>query len=444
MTMQEFMEKIERRNPGQDLFIQAVKEVVETVWDVFIQNPRFVQNNILERMIESERTITFGVSWVDDQGQVQLNRGMRVQHNSAIGPYKGGIRFHPNVNLSTLKFLAFEQTLKNALTTLPMGGGKGGADFDPTGKTDNEIMRFCQAFMQELFRHIGPQTDIPAGDIGVGAREVGYMFGMYKKLANNFTGVITGKGLNWGGSKFRPEATGFGVVYFAQEQLKTRGTTFEGKRVAVSGFGQVSWGAVQKVTELGGKVVTLSGPDGYIYDEEGVSGEKIKYMVEMKLLNHNKVEDYAKKFNVPFFPGKRPWEVKVDIALPCAIQNELNDEDAKTLLANGVLCVTEGANMPCTPEAMHLFKAAKILYAPGKASNAGGVSTSCLEMSQNATHCSWTGEEVDAKLQGIMKEIHAACVAHGTESDGFIDYVKGSNIAGFMKVANAMCDQGVI
>ncbi|MCL2063328.1 MAG: NADP-specific glutamate dehydrogenase [Candidatus Cloacimonetes bacterium] len=444
MTMHEFMEKIEKRNPGEELFIQAVKEVVETVWDTYINNPRFVKNNVLERMIEPERIIIFSVPWVDDQGEVQLNRGIRVQQNSAIGPYKGGIRFQQSVNVSTLKFLAFEQTLKNSLTTLPMGGGKGGSDFNPTGKSDSEIMRFCQAFMQELFRHIGPQTDVPAGDMGVGAREVGYMFGMYKKLANNFTGVITGKGLNWGGSRFRPEATGFGTVYFAQEQLKTKGTNFAGKRVAVSGFGQVSWGATIKATDLGAKVVTLSGPDGYIYDEKGVSGDKIKYMVDMKLSNRNVVKDYADKFGVPFFPGKRPWDVKVDIALPCATQNELDEKDAKTLISNGVICVTEGANMPCTPEAMHLFKGAKILYAPGKASNAGGVSTSCLEMAQNATHCSWTGEEVDAKLQNIMKSIHEQCVIHGIEADGFIDYVKGSNIAGFMKVANAMCDQGVV
>ena len=444
MTMQEFMEKIEKKNPGQTLFIQAVQEVVETVWDTYINNPSFVKNNILERMIESERTIIFSVPWVDDAGQVQLNRGIRVQQNSAIGPYKGGIRFHPDVNLSTLKFLAFEQTLKNSLTTLPMGGGKGGSDFNPQGKSEGEIMRFCQSFMTGLFRHIGNQTDVPAGDIGVGAREVGYMFGMHKKLTNQFTGVITGKGLNWGGSRFRPEATGFGVVYFAQEQLKTRGTTFEGKRVAISGFGQVSWGAAQKAAELGAKIVTLSGPDGYIYDEAGVSGEKIKFMEEMKLSNRNVVKDYADKFGVPFYPGKRPWEVKVDIALPCAIQNELDENDAKKLIENGVICVTEGANMPCTPEAMHLFKKAKILFAPGKASNAGGVSTSCLEMAQNASHCSWTGEEVDAKLQAIMKEIHASCVKHGTESDGFIDYVKGANIAGFMKVANAMVDQGVV
>ena len=444
MTMHEFMEKIEARNPGEPEFIQAVREVVETVWEAYTSNPRFVKNNILERIIEPERVIMFRVPWMNDKGDVCVNRGLRVQFNSAIGPYKGGIRFHPSVNLSTMKFLAFEQTFKNALTTLPMGGGKGGCDFDARGKSEAEVMRFCQAFMIELFRHIGPHTDVPAGDIGVGGREVGYMFGMYKKLANEFSGVLTGKGVNWGGSLVRPEATGFGLVYFAQEQLKTKNTSFAGKRVAVSGFGQVSWGATIKATELGAKVVTLSGPDGYILDESGVSGEKIDFLVEMKLSNNNIVKDYADKFKVPFFPGKRPWEVKVDIALPCAIQNELNEEDAKNLVNNGVFCVAEGANMPCTPEAMKVFHNAKVLYAPGKASNAGGVATSGLEMSQNATHMSWSREEVDLKLQNIMKNIHQACVTYGKEADGYVDYVKGANIAGFMKVANAMCDQGVV
>ncbi|MCL2792176.1 MAG: NADP-specific glutamate dehydrogenase [Spirochaetaceae bacterium] len=444
-NLNDFMAKIEAKNPGEDLFIQAVREVVESVWETYIGNPRFVKNNILERMIESERIIIFSVPWVNDKGEVQVNRGIRVQQNSAIGPYKGGIRYHPSVTVSQLKFLAFEQTLKNSLTTLPMGGGKGGSDFDAKGKSEGEMMRFSQAFMQELFRHIGPQTDVPAGDIGVGAREVGYMFGMYKKLSNHFTGVITGKGLNWGGSKFRPEATGFGLVYFAQEQLKTKGTCFKGKKVAVSGFGQVSWGAAQKVTDFGGKVVTLSGPDGYIYDEAGVNTkEKFEFMVTMKNSNNNQVKDYADKFGVPFYPGKRPWEVKVDVALPCAIQNELNEEDAKKLLANGVICVSEGANMPCTPEAMHLFLTAKIPFGPGKAANAGGVSTSCLEMAQNATHLPWSGEEVDAKLQAIMKNIHEQCVTYGKLADGYVDYVKGANIAGFIKVANAMCDQGVV
>ncbi len=386
----------------------------------------------------------FRVPWVNDKGEVCVNRGYRVQYNSAIGPYKGGIRFHPSVNLSILKFLGFEQIFKNSLTTLPMGGGKGGSDFDAKGKSEGEMMRFSQAFMQELFRHIGAETDVPAGDIGVGAREVGYMFGMYKKLANHFTGVITGKGLNFGGSLIRPEATGFGVVYFCQEQLKTKGDSLEGKTVAISGFGNVSWGAAQKATEYGAKVVTLSGPDGYIYDNDGISGEKIDYMVEMRLSNNDRVEDYAKKYNVPFFPGKRPWEQKVDIALPCATQNELNEADAKALVDNGVMCVTEGANMPCTPEAMHVFLNAKVLYAPGKASNAGGVATSGLEMTQNAMHLSWTRDEVDEKLQNIMKSIHEQCVTYGKDETGFINYVKGSNIAGFVKVANAMCDQGVV
>jgi len=444
MTMKEFMQKVEARNPGQPEFLQAVQEVVETVWDVYKNNPRFVKNNILERIIEPERVVMFRVPWVNDKGEVCVNRGYRVQYNSAIGPYKGGLRFHPSVNLSILKFLGFEQIFKNSLTTLPMGGGKGGSDFDAKGKSEGEMMRFSQAFMQELFRHIGAETDVPAGDIGVGAREVGWMFGMYKKLANHFTGVITGKGLNWGGSLIRPEATGFGVVYFCEEQLKTQKQTLKGKRVAVSGFGNVSWGAVQKATELGAKVVTLSGPDGYIYDEKGISGEKIEYMVEMRLSNNDKVKDYADKYKVPFFPGKRPWEQKVDIALPCATQNELNEADAKALVANGVICVTEGANMPCTPEAIHVFQKAKILFAPGKASNAGGVATSGLEMSQNAMHLNWTREEVDEKLHNIMRNIHAACVEHGKEGKGYVNYVKGANIAGFLKVANAMCDQGVV
>jgi glutamate dehydrogenase (NADP+) len=444
MTMHEFIEKVEAKNPGQPEFLQAVKEVVETVWDAYISNPRFVKNNILERIVEPERVIQFRISWVNDKGEVCVNRGYRVQYNSAIGPYKGGIRFHPSVNLSILKFLGFEQIFKNSLTTLPMGGGKGGSDFDAKGKSEGEMMRFSQAFMQELFRHIGAETDVPAGDIGVGGREVGYMFGMYKKLANHFTGVITGKGLSFGGSLIRPEATGFGVVYFCQEQLKTKGDSLKGKTVAVSGFGNVSWGAVQKATELGAKVVTLSGPDGYIYDKDGISGEKIDYMVEMRLSNNDKVEDYAKKFNVPFFAKKRPWEQKVDIALPCATQNELNETDAKTLVDNGVICVTEGANMPCTPEAMHIFLNAKILFAPGKASNAGGVATSGLEMTQNAMHLSWTKEEVDEKLLSIMKNIHQQCVTYGTDESGFVNYVKGANVAGFMKVANAMCDQGVV
>ncbi|MGB4261441.1 MAG: NADP-specific glutamate dehydrogenase [Candidatus Cloacimonas acidaminovorans] len=445
MTINEFMAKVEAKNPGEPEFLQAVKEVVETIWDVYINNPRFVKANILERIVEPERVIIFRVPWVDDKGDVQVNRGYRVQFNSAIGPYKGGLRFHPSVNLSILKFLGFEQTFKNSLTTLPMGGGKGGSDFDARGKSDGEIMRFCQSFMTELFRHIGPNTDVPAGDIGVGAREIGYMFGMYKKLMNEFTGVFTGKGLNWGGSLVRPEATGYGVVYFTEEMLKTKGETIKGKRVAISGFGNVAWGAVQKVNHLGGKVVTISGPDGYILDEEGISGEKINYMVELRASNNDRVKDYADKYpNAKFFPGKRPWEVKVDVAIPCATQNELNGDDARALINNNVFCVTEAANMPCTPEAMEIFLKAKILYAPGKAANAGGVATSGLEMTQNSIRMNWSREEVDEKLHGIMKNIHQACVDSGKEPDGYINYVKGANIAGFLKVANAMCDQGIV
>ncbi|WP_044278990.1 NADP-specific glutamate dehydrogenase [Candidatus Cloacimonas acidaminovorans] len=445
MTINEFMAKVEAKNPGEPEFLQAVKEVVETIWDVYINNPRFVKANILERIVEPERVIIFRVPWVDDKGEVQVNRGYRVQFNSAIGPYKGGLRFHPSVNLSILKFLGFEQTFKNSLTTLPMGGGKGGSDFDARGKSDGEIMRFCQSFMTELFRHIGPNTDVPAGDIGVGAREIGYMFGMYKKLMNEFTGVFTGKGLTWGGSLVRPEATGFGVVYFTEEMLKTKGETIKGKRVAISGFGNVAWGAVQKVNHLGGKVVTISGPDGYVLDEEGISGEKINYMVELRASNNDRVKDYADKYpNAKFFPGKRPWEVKVDVAIPCATQNELNGDDARALINNGVFCVTEAANMPCTPEAVEIFQKAKILYAPGKAANAGGVATSGLEMTQNSIRMNWSREEVDEKLHGIMKNIHQACVDSGKEPDGYINYVKGANIAGFLKVANAMCDQGIV
>jgi len=445
MTINEFMAKVEAKNPGEPEFLQAVKEVVETIWDVYINNPRFVKANILERIVEPERVIIFRVPWVDDKGEVQVNRGYRVQFNSAIGPYKGGLRFHPSVNLSILKFLGFEQTFKNSLTTLPMGGGKGGSDFDARGKSDGEIMRFCQSFMTELFRHIGPNTDVPAGDIGVGAREIGYMFGMYKKLMNEFTGVFTGKGLNWGGSLVRPEATGYGVVYFTEEMLKTKGETIKGKRVAISGFGNVAWGAVQKVNHLGGKVVTISGPDGYILDEEGISGEKINYMVVLRASNNDRVKDYADKYpNAKFFPGKRPWEVKVDVAIPCATQNELNGDDARALINNNVFCVTEAANMPCTPEAMEIFLKAKILYAPGKAANAGGVATSGLEMTQNSIRMNWSREEVDEKLHGIMKNIHQACVDSGKEPDGYINYVKGANIAGFLKVANAMCDQGIV
>jgi len=445
MTFQEFMAKVEAKNPGEPEFIQAVSEVVESIWDVYESNPRFVKANVLERLVEPERVIIFRVPWMDDKGEVHVQRGYRVQFNSAIGPYKGGLRFHPSVNLSVLKFLGFEQIFKNSLTSLPLGGGKGGSDFDPRGKSDEEIMRFCQSFMAELFRHIGPNTDVPAGDIGVGAREIGYLFGYYKKLMNEFTGVLTGKGINWGGSLIRPEATGFGIVYFTEEVLNTIGETIKGKRVAISGFGNVAWGAVQKVNDLGGKVVTLSGPDGYIYDEDGVSGEKIDFMVTMRNSNRDMVQDYADKYpSAKFFPGKHPWEVPVDVAIPCATQNELNEEDALKLINNKCICVVEGANMPCVPKAIEAFQKANMLFAPGKAANAGGVATSGLEMTQNAMHLSWPREEVDARLREIMKNIHKACVEHGKEPDGYINYVKGANIAGFMKVANAMCDQGLV
>ncbi|MCB5258345.1 MAG: NADP-specific glutamate dehydrogenase [Candidatus Cloacimonetes bacterium] len=445
MTFQEFIAKVEAKNPGEPEFIQAVSEVIESVWDVYESNPRFVKANILERLVEPERVIIFRVPWMDDNGEVHVQRGYRVQFNSAIGPYKGGLRFHPSVNLSVLKFLGFEQVFKNSLTSLPLGGGKGGSDFDPRGKSDEEIMRFCQSFMAELFRYIGPNTDVPAGDIGVGAREIGYLFGYYKKLMNEFTGVLTGKGINWGGSLVRPEATGFGIVYFTEEVLNTIGETIKGKRVAISGFGNVAWGAVQKVNDLGGKVVTLSGPDGYIYDEDGVSGEKIDFMVTMRNSNRDLVQDYSDKYpSAKFFPGKRPWEVPVDVAIPCATQNELNEEDAMNLINNKCICVVEGANMPCFPKAIEAFQKAKMPFAPGKAANAGGVATSGLEMTQNAMHLSWPREEVDARLREIMKNIHQACVEHGKEPNGYINYVKGANIAGFMKVANAMCDQGLV
>lgn len=444
MTFNDFMNKVAAKNQGEPEFLQAVKEVVETIWDVYVADPRLVKANIMERIVEPERVIIFRVPWVDDKGNVHVNRGYRVQFNSAIGPYKGGCRFHPSVNLSSLKFLGFEQIFKNSLTTLPMGGGKGGADFDAKGRTEQEMMRFSQSFMLELFRHLGPNTDIPAGDIGVSGREVGFMYGMYKKLKNEFTGVFTGKGQNWGGSLIRPEATGFGTVYFADQMLKLKGESLEGKKVAVSGFGNVSWGAAQKINELGGKVVTLSGPDGYIYDPDGVKDEKIEYMVEMRASNNDQVEDYAKKFNVEFFPGKRPWEVPVDIAMPCAIQNELNLEDAKNLVKNGATVLCEGANMPCTPEAIQLLQKNKVLFAPGKAANAGGVATSGLEMTQNSMRLKWSREEVDEKLQTIMKAIHDQCVEFGKKPDGYVDYIKGANIAGFIKVANAMVDHGVV
>jgi len=439
-----FVELVAKRNPNEPEFIQAVQEVAETVLPYMEDKEIYYGKNLLLRMTEPERIISFRVCWVDDKGEIQVNRGYRVQMNSAIGPYKGGLRFHPSVNLSILKFLAFEQTFKNALTTLPMGGAKGGSDFDFKGKSDGEIMRFCHAFMSELYKYIGPNTDVPAGDIGVGSREIGYMFGMYKKLKNEFSGVITGKGMSWGGSLMRPQATGFGAVYFLQAMLATKGMDIKGKTIAVSGFGNVAWGAVTKATELGAKVVTLSGPDGHIYDPDGVSGEKIDYMLELRASNNDVVEPYAKKFGVQFFPGQLPWIQKVDIALPCATQNELPLESAKQLVENGVICVVEGANMPTTPEAVEYFQKHKIMFSPGKASNAGGVATSGLEMSQNSLRIEWTAEEVDRILKKIMTDIHASCVKYGTQPDGYVDYVKGANIAGFVKVADAMLAQGAV
>ena len=439
-----FMDYVISRTPGEKEFHQAVYEVALALIPFINENPKYEKYKILERIIEPERVIQFRVSWVDDNGEIQVNRGYRVEFNSAIGPYKGGLRFHPSVSLSSLKFLGFEQIFKNSLTTLPMGGGKGGSDFNPKGKSEAEIMRFCQAFMSELYRHIGPNIDVPAGDIGVGTREIGYLFGAYKKLKNEFSGVLTGKALEWGGSILRPEATGFGVVYFAEEMLNSIGESIKGKTVAVSGFGNVAWGVVRKVNELGGKVVTLSGPDGYIYDPDGVKGEKIDYMLELRASNQDIVQPYAEEFGVEFIPNKKPWERKVDIAFPCAIQNELDANDAKQLVDNGVLAVVEGANMPCTPEAIEIFQNNKILYSPGKASNAGGVAVSGLEMTQNSMRLSWTADEVDAYLRKIMKNIHQTCVNYGKRDDGYVDYVKGANIGGFVKVADAMIAQGIV
>ena len=440
-----FLGEVAKRNANEPEFMQAVREVAETVIPFIEANPKYQGKMLLERMVEPERVIMFRIAWIDDKGTTQVNRGFRIQMNSAIGPYKGGIRFHPSVNLSILKFLAFEQVFKNSLTTLPMGGGKGGADFDPKGKSDVEIMRFCQAFMTELSKHIGADTDVPAGDIGVGGREVGYMFGQYKRLRNEFTGVLTGKGISFGGSLIRPEATGYGDVYFADSMLKTKGKSFAGQTVVVSGSGNVAQYAAEKATQLGGKVVTMSDSSGYIYDEAGIDAEKLAYVMEIKNVNYGRISDYVKKYpSAKFVEGKRPWEVKCDIALPCATQNELNEEEAKTLVANGCFCVAEGANMPSTPEAVTVFQNAKILFAPGKASNAGGVATSGLEMSQNSLRLSWTSEEVDDRLKGIMKNIHEACVKYGSDGNGYVDYVKGANIAGFVKVADAMLGQGVV
>ena len=440
-----FIEAVGKRNPNEPEFMQAVKEVAETVIPFIEKNKKYEGKMLLERMVEAERIIMFRVVWLDDAGNTQVNRGYRIQMNSAIGPYKGGIRFHPSVNLSILKFLAFEQTFKNSLTTLPMGGGKGGADFEPKGKSDNEIMKFCQAFMTELSKHIGGNTDVPAGDIGVGGREVGYMFGQYKRLRNEFTGVLTGKGISFGGSLIRPEATGYGDVYFAQSMLETKGSSFKGKTVVVSGSGNVAQYAAEKATQLGGKVVTMSDSAGYIYDEEGIDAAKLAYVMEIKNVNYGRMSDYLKKYpKAKYIAGKRPWEVKCDIALPCATQNELNEEEANTLVKNGCICVAEGANMPSTPEAVTVFQKAKILFAPGKASNAGGVATSGLEMSQNSLRLSWSSEEVDERLKNIMLNIHASCVKYGSEDNGYVDYVKGANIAGFVKVADAMLGQGVV
>ncbi len=440
-----FMKLVEQRNGHEPEFLQAVQEVAETVIPYIIDNDIYFGKNILLRMVEPERLISFRVCWVDDDGEIQVNRGYRVQMNSAIGPYKGGLRFHPTVNASILKFLAFEQVFKNSLTTLPMGGGKGGSDFDPKGKSDNEIMRFCHAFMSELFRHIGPNTDVPAGDIGVGAREIGFMFGMYKKLNNEFTGVLTGKGQSWGGSLIRPEATGYGNVYFAQNMLKRKNDSFEGKTVVISGSGNVAQFAAEKAIELGAKVVTLSDSGGYIYDEEGIDTEKLEHVMYLKNEKRGRISEYLEKYpSAKYVAGERPWSVKCDIALPCATQNELNGEEAKTLIKNGCMCVSEGANMPSTPEAIHEFNNAKILFAPGKASNAGGVATSGLEMSQNSLRISWSREEVDNRLKDIMEDIHDSCVEYGQNEDGSIDYIRGANIAGFVKVADAMLAQGII
>ena len=438
-----FMTQVKSKDAHEPEFIQAVQEVAEAIIPFMNENPKYNSSKLLERIVEPERVIMFRVPWVDDHGKVQLNRAFRVEFNSAIGPYKGGLRFHPSVNLGILKFLGFEQVFKNSLTTLPMGGGKGGSDFDPKGKSNNEVMRFCQSFMTELCKHIGPNTDVPAGDIGVGGREIGYMFGQYKRIRNEFTGVLTGKGINWGGSLIRPEATGYGCVYFAQNMLATKGDDFQGKTVSISGSGNVAQYACEKATELGAKVVTLSDSSGYIYDPSGIDADKLSFVMELKNVKRGRIKEYADKYGCEFHEGQRPWSVKCDIALPCATQNELNEPEAKALISNGCFCISEGANMPSTPQAIEVFHKAKIMFAPGKASNAGGVATSGLEMSQNALRLSWTREEVDAKLKTIMKDIHEACVAYGQEKD-HIDYVKGANIAGFVRVADAMLDQGVV
>lgn len=445
MDVNNIMNALEAKHPGEKEYLQAVREVLLCVGDVYNRHPEFEKARIIERMVEPDRIVTFRVTWIDDRGEVQTNIGYRVQFNNAIGPYKGGIRFHASVTLSILKFLGFEQTFKNALTTLPMGGAKGGSDFSPRGKSDREIMRFCQAFMLGLWKNVGPDRDVPAGDIGVGAREVGYMYGMYKKLVEEHNGTFTGKGLDFGGSRIRPEATGFGAIYFVNNMLALRNDSIAGKTIAISGFGNVAWGAALKASELGGKVVTISGPDGYVYDPDGISGEKIDYMLELRASGNDIVEPYAEKYpSATFYAGHKPWERKVDIALPCATQNELDGDDARQLVDNGVMMVAEVSNMGCTPEAIDHFIDTKTIYAPGKAVNAGGVATSGLEMSQNAMHLQWSAEEVDEKLHWIMDNIHEQCVKYGTEPDGYINYMKGANIAGFMKVAHAMMGQGII
>ncbi len=444
-NIEAFLDIVKERNGHEPEFLQAVEEVAETVIPYIVKHDIYYGKNILLRMVEPERLISFRVSWVDDDGEIQVNRGYRVQMNSAIGPYKGGLRFHPTVNASILKFLAFEQVFKNSLTTLPMGGGKGGSDFDPKGKSDNEIMRFCHAFMSELFRYIGPNTDIPAGDIGVGTREIGFLFGMYKKLNNEFTGVLTGKGMSWGGSLIRPEATGYGNVYFAQKMLETKADSIKGKNVVISGSGNVAQYAAEKVLHLGGKVLTLSDSSGYIFDEDGIDEDKLAFVMTLKNEKRGRISEYLDQYpNAKFVEGKTPWEVKCDVALPCATQNELNGDDAKTLISNGCICVSEGANMPSTKEAISEFHKAKILFAPGKASNAGGVATSGLEMTQNSLRYKWSREEVDNKLKDIMSDIHKSCLDYGMDDDGYVDYVRGANIAGFVKVADAMLAQGVV
>ena len=443
--VEKFMDELVAKNPGEKEFHQAVREVVESVADYVVEYPHLMDQKILERMVEPERVVMFRVPWTDDRGEIHINRGFRVQINSAIGPYKGGIRFHASVNLSIMKFLAFEQTFKNALTTLPMGGAKGGSDFSPRGKSDAEVMRFCQSFMTELQRHIGPDTDVPAGDIGVGGREVGYLFGQYKRIRDEFTGTLTGKGLGWGGSRLRPEATGYGVCYFAQEMLATRRETFEGKTVLVSGSGNVAQYAAQKAMRLGAKVVTLSDSDGFVYDAEGLTEDKMQYVFELKNVRRGRIREYAEKYpEAVYYPGERPWKIACDIALPCATQNEIGEDDAEALVKGGCFCVVEGANMPTRPEAIAVFQKSRLLYSPGKASNAGGVATSGLEMSQNSIRNQWTAEQVDNELHRIMSDIHKACLKYGTEPDGYINYVKGANIAGFIKVANAMIDQGLV